>query len=509
MKAEKPAKAEKKADDESAEGSGKADADESKDDEVAAANEGVSVSSKYQLPKELLQTCIRPILLDLRDYTKVNMPLLRALSRLLSLLSAWFNQTLGDKLLDHLQRFTSPDKIIESKIFKEGEEPLLAANIIGLFSLLNQHSSDFVEQLVKSTIRLETVLPHYRYTNSFSPFRTPLARYLNKNCKNTFAFFVNRNRMKNPLYSDMFRDIIQRKESTALRAYLSSQECAGPILTVCFERPLEIIRREENAAPGSPEKPKNTAELLKLHGIRYDEKSMSQSTEVDKREKALREDVDMKTKKVELLKAEEERSRSRLAAAATAADPPITEVAKAALQQKYQASLKAREEAQAELVSAKKEFSAVFAQNASKTSAEDTGGASGQSSDVERSMTLDALELQHQGFKILQILIENNSNYLREHNSVMQTLRWLWRSKGRLLRFKYSEAIPPKYHEESHLLATFLVSYSQAYPNDVEILFDMLRVLMQPSTFDFTFVKDHLQRRVSTDMSVDQMKNIL
>ena len=510
MKAENPSKAEKKAEDESAEGSGKAEAVDPKDDGVAAANEDVSVSSKYQLPKELLQTCIRPILLDLRDYTKVNMPLLRALSRLLSLLSAWFNQTLGDKLLDHLQRFTSPDKIIESKIFKEGEEPLLAANIIGLFSLLNQHSSDFVEQLVKSTIRLETVLPHYRYTNSFSPFRTPLARYLNKNCKNTFAFFVNRNRMKNPLYSDMFRDIIQRKESTALRAYLSSHECAGPILTVCFERPLEIIRREENAAPGSPEKPKNTAELLKLHGIRYDEKSMSQPPEVDKREKALREDVEMKTKKVELLKAEEERSRSRLAAAATAADPSITEVVKASLQQKHQASLKAREEAQAELVSAKKEYSAVFAQNANKTSAEGTGGgASGQSSDVERSMTLDALELQHQGFKIIQILIENDSNYLREHNSVMQTLRWLWRSKGRLLRFKYSEAIPPKYHEESHLLATFLVSYSQAYPNDVEILFDMLRVLMQPSTFDFTFVKDHMQRRVSTDMSVDQMKNIL
>ena len=48
-----------------------------------------------------------------------------------------------------------------------------------------------------------------------------LARYLNKNCKNTFAFFVNHNRMKNPLYSDMFRDIIQRKESSALRKYIA------------------------------------------------------------------------------------------------------------------------------------------------------------------------------------------------------------------------------------------------------------------------------------------------
>ena len=502
-----PTKAEKKGEDEVADSGGKDDAGESRDKKGGSEPQP---GNKYQLPKELLQTCIRPILLDLRDHTKVNMPLLRALSRLLSLLSAWFNQTLGDKLLDHLQRFTSPDKIIESKVFKEGEEPLLAANIIGLFSLLNQNSVDFVEQLVKSTIRLETVLPHYRYTNSFSPFRTPLARYLNKNCKNTFAFFVNHNRMKNPLYSDMFRDIIQRKESTALRAYLSSRECSAPILTVCFERPLEIIRKEENAAPGSPQKPMNSTDLLKLHGIRYDEKTMPKPPEVDKREMALRKEVEMKMKKVELLKADEERSRSRLAAAATTADPPITEVAKAALQQQHQTALKAREQAQRELVGAKKEYTSLLAQNSNKTATGSTDGASVQPlAGTERSMTLEALELQHQGFKIIQILIENDPNYLREHNSVMQTMRWLWRSKGRLLRFKYSETIPPKYHEESYMLATFLVSYSQAYPNDVDILFDLLRVLMQPSTFDFTFVKDHLQRRVSAEMTKDQMKNIL
>lgn len=502
-----PTKAEKKDVDGAGEDGEKEDAGEEKNTKGGSA---AQPSTKYQLPKELLQTCIRPILLDLRDHTKVNIALLRALSRLLSLLSAWFNQTLGDKLLDHLTRFTSPDKIIESKVFKEGEEPLLAANIIGLFSLLNQNSVDFVEQLVKSTIRLETVLPHYRYTNCFSPFRTPLARYLNKNCKNTFAFFVNHNRMKNPLYSDMFRDIIQRKESAALRAYLSSRECSAPILTVCFERPLEIIRKEENAAPGSPQKPINSAELLKLHGIRYDEKAMPKPPEVDKREMALRKEVEMKMKNVELLKVDEERSRSRLAAAATNADPPITEIAKAALQQQHQAALKAREKAQMELVGAKKEYTAILAQNASKSSAGSADGPSGQSSTgTERSMTLEALELQHQGFKIIQILIENYPNYLREHNSVMQTMRWLWRSKGRLLRFKYSETIPPKYHEESYMLATFLVSYSQAYPNDVDILFDLLRVLMQPSTFDFTFVKDHLQRRVSAEMTLDQMKNIL
>ena len=59
-----------------------------------------SVTKSHRLPKELIQTCIRPILLHLRDHTKLNIPLLRGLSRLLALLSSWFNRTLGEKLLE-------------------------------------------------------------------------------------------------------------------------------------------------------------------------------------------------------------------------------------------------------------------------------------------------------------------------------------------------------------------------------------------------------------------------
>lgn len=53
--------------------------------------------SKSRLRKELLQTCIRPVLLNLRDCTRLSTCLLRGLSQLLSLLSSWFNKTLGGK----------------------------------------------------------------------------------------------------------------------------------------------------------------------------------------------------------------------------------------------------------------------------------------------------------------------------------------------------------------------------------------------------------------------------
>lgn len=139
--------------------------------------------SHRRLPKDLVQTCIRPVLLDLRDYKKLTISLLRGLSRLLSLLSDWFNKSLGDKLLDHLHRWTEPEKIIDLRIFREGEEPLVAAAIIDIFRMLPHHppqTPHFVELVIEKTIHLESVLPRFKSCSiaTRSPYRTPLARYL-------------------------------------------------------------------------------------------------------------------------------------------------------------------------------------------------------------------------------------------------------------------------------------------------------------------------------------------
>ena len=43
----------------------------------------------------VLQTSLRPILVNLAYYNKLKLPLLRGLARLLKLLASWFNVTLG------------------------------------------------------------------------------------------------------------------------------------------------------------------------------------------------------------------------------------------------------------------------------------------------------------------------------------------------------------------------------------------------------------------------------
>jgi transformation/transcription domain-associated protein len=155
------------------------------------------VKSKSRLRKELLQTCIRPVLLNLRDFTRLNVVLLRGLEQLLSLLSSWFNKTLGEKLLDHLQKWMDPNRIKAQKIWKLGKEPEVPAAIIGLFALLPQ-ASNFVDQVIKTTIKLEACLPAYRSQVLLSPYRKPLAKYLNKYNQYAAAFFLNR--LRTPLY---------------------------------------------------------------------------------------------------------------------------------------------------------------------------------------------------------------------------------------------------------------------------------------------------------------------
>lgn len=155
-----------------------------------------------RLPKELLQTCIRPVLLNLREYTRLSVPLLQGLARLLSLLSSWFNTTLGEKLLEHLQKWADPERIIPTRLWIAGEEPLVASAIIELFALLPQ-ASHFVERLVKTTIKLEISLPAYKPKQVASPYRKPLARYLNRHPQHAVGFFFQR--LKTPVYSELFQ----------------------------------------------------------------------------------------------------------------------------------------------------------------------------------------------------------------------------------------------------------------------------------------------------------------
>lgn len=186
------------------------------------------------LPKELLQQCLRPVLLNLADYRKLNLPLLDGLARLLTLLSNCFNVTLGEKLLEHLKQWRDPDRIIKASIWKRGEEPAVAAAIIDLFNLLPPNDS-FLESLINCIVELEAVLPKYgNYGRLSSPYRIPLTRFLNRYASLTVAYFLKRERLIDAKYSSLFQQLIKLPEAAPIRAVIIGDGGAEAVVAATF-----------------------------------------------------------------------------------------------------------------------------------------------------------------------------------------------------------------------------------------------------------------------------------
>lgn len=189
---------------------------------VAVAKEGLrQVINQQRMPKELLQSSLRPILVNLAHTKNLSMPLLQGLARLLELLSNWFNVTLGGKLLEHLKKWLEPDKLAQSqKSWKAGEEPKIAAAIIELFHLLPLAASKFLDELVTLTIDLEGALPPGQvYSEINSPYRVPLTKFLNRYATPAVDYFLAR--LSQPKYFRRFMYIIRSDAGQPLRDELA------------------------------------------------------------------------------------------------------------------------------------------------------------------------------------------------------------------------------------------------------------------------------------------------
>ncbi|CAI0392859.1 unnamed protein product [Linum tenue] len=210
---------------------------------VAVAKEGLrQVINQQRMPKELLQSSLRPILVNLAHTKNLSMPLLQGLARLLELLSNWFNVTLGGKLLEHLKKWLEPDKLAQSlKAWKAGEEPKIAAAIIELFHLLPLAAAKFLDELVTLTIDLERALPVGQvYSEINSPYRLPLTKYLNRYSALAVDYFLAR--LNDPKYFRRFMYIVRSDAGQPLREELAKS--ALKILPTAFP---DFVPKPESA----------------------------------------------------------------------------------------------------------------------------------------------------------------------------------------------------------------------------------------------------------------------
>lgn len=145
-------------------------------DAARSALEQVMVH-QHKLPKDLLQTALRPVLTNLAEAKRLTLPGLDGLRRVLELLTSYFKAEIGKKLLDHLAAWADPKKPLQdasSKPLCESLEVRVITAILDIFHLLPPSGHVFVADLVSVVLNLERLI----LRTSSSPFRAPLQRLL-------------------------------------------------------------------------------------------------------------------------------------------------------------------------------------------------------------------------------------------------------------------------------------------------------------------------------------------
>ena len=182
---------------------------------VEAANAGLKgvLANQAKLPKDLLQSGLRPILMNLQDPRKLSVEGLEGLARLLKLLTNYFKVEIGSRLLDHSKTIAEAALVhkVSFGLVEQNKPMRVIRAILDIFHLLPPAAVNFLAQLVEKVVELEQQL---RRTQS-SPFREPLIRYLNMFPKETWAYFSPK--LRDMAYGRFFAQLLCEEDAKPLR----------------------------------------------------------------------------------------------------------------------------------------------------------------------------------------------------------------------------------------------------------------------------------------------------
>ena len=208
------------------------------------------LNQNNKLPKELLQSGLRPVLMNLQDPKKLTVRTLDGLARLLMLLTNYFKVEIGEKLLGHIATIADSSVLQKASftLVEQIEQMKIVVAIINVFHLLPPTAAAYMEQIVNKVLDLEESL---RRTNR-SPLREPLVKYLNRYPKEAWAFFSPR--------------LSQARYSRFLAQFLTYPR-SGPLRDAIINDVESLVKALEN--PSSPgEKDATSINTIRLvHAI--------------------------------------------------------------------------------------------------------------------------------------------------------------------------------------------------------------------------------------------------
>ncbi|GAA5822515.1 hypothetical protein JCM11251_006364 [Rhodosporidiobolus azoricus] len=222
------------------------------------------MQAQGKLPKDLLQTGLKPVLMNLADHKKLSVASLHGLARLLELLTNYFKVEIGQKLVDHFRSLAVPAEVLRATAkqpSEDGELEVMAA-IINIFHLLPHPAAGmYLEDVINMVVDVERLLKKLKT----SIFTTPLAKFLALHSKTAVDFFFSR--LDQEKYVPTFRAVLASEHAQPIRDYVSenADDLFAPVLDSQGDlgyHGAQVIRELVNVDPEWLEKNGGVLKLL-------------------------------------------------------------------------------------------------------------------------------------------------------------------------------------------------------------------------------------------------------
>lgn len=189
------------------------------------------LQNQSKLPKEILQSGLRPILVNLAEAKRLSVPGLDGLAKFLQLLNNYFKVEIGIKLLDHFATLGDPQTLERAAQSPLEDNPDITrmTRLVNIFRLLPSTASQFLTQLVDHVVTAETRL---RQTGA-GPFTEVLAQYLDRYPEEACTNLLDN--IRNTRYVWTYRNIISSGSAPQLVETLSNR--CEEITKTCFFDP--------------------------------------------------------------------------------------------------------------------------------------------------------------------------------------------------------------------------------------------------------------------------------
>lgn len=198
---------------------------------MSVAHEGLKLVLAHQnkLPKEILQSGLRPILVNLADAKRLSVSGLEGLARFLELLTNYFKVEIGHKLLDHFKTLSEEPGMLANAAFSpldDNQDIARMVRLINVFRLLPPTANMFLKTLTTLVVEAETNL----HQSAPGPFTENLARYLNRYKTDAVPYLFEN--LRNPELVRTLRNVLASGFAPDFADELSLE--AGKLGEVCF-----------------------------------------------------------------------------------------------------------------------------------------------------------------------------------------------------------------------------------------------------------------------------------